>query len=358
MKDLVTVVVPVRNREAWKIETLVESFRNGGDDPSFLIVDTGSDADFAADYAATCSRLNVQYVHLYTEGRPWNKSHALNAAARLVTTKYYVLCDLDLIIDQAPLTYILKDVQPRTLYHYPRIYDVHPRTTKQCFYFGRWVKQLITGHDVGTNFPGGFQFLETAAFTELNGYDEEIEYWGCEDADWLNRLKKSGYTQTWLPDGFVLKHQEHPQSQRGYTRPSTVPHKQNCRMSLNNLQPAKNQDWGKIVTENDRPILARMKKDTPVEVTLNQNSKIEIPLADHPHGFFKITLGDRKRHLSKIQGLGIGIISFLVPKLKNHLIQLNTNLETLYEMLPALERDFGLKDWYLEDNAEVFWLLF
>ena len=64
MKDKITVIITIRNRDAERIENQVESIRRNGADPSFHVVDYGSDAEYSASYKAVCEKLHLQYTSL------------------------------------------------------------------------------------------------------------------------------------------------------------------------------------------------------------------------------------------------------------------------------------------------------
>ena len=51
MKDKITVVISIRNRDTQRIENQVQSIRSTGAEPSFHIIDYGSDAAYAHLYA-------------------------------------------------------------------------------------------------------------------------------------------------------------------------------------------------------------------------------------------------------------------------------------------------------------------
>ena len=97
MKDKITVIITIRNREASRIESCVNSIRKGGANPTFHIVDYGSDENYAAQYKDVCQKLEIQYTHMYSEGLPWNKCRAINYGARVATTPFIVTSDVDMI---------------------------------------------------------------------------------------------------------------------------------------------------------------------------------------------------------------------------------------------------------------------
>ena len=102
MHNKITVIITIRNRDTLRIEKQIASIRSAGADPAFHIVDYGSDEFYAKQYCTLCTKFNLQYTHIYTEGLPWNKCRALNYGAKTADTPFIVTTDADMLYESNP----------------------------------------------------------------------------------------------------------------------------------------------------------------------------------------------------------------------------------------------------------------
>lgn len=349
MHNKITVIITVRNRDTVRIENQVASIRKNGANPLFHIVDYGSDEVFAKQYSALCTKLNLQYTHIYAEGLPWNKCRALNYGAKTANTPFVVTSDADMLYQANPFQYCLDNYKDKTMYHIETYWL--PKS-------GDKTKSIYAGH--GNS--GGFQFIAKSAFEEIGGYDERMVYWGVEDLDFPDRLKKVGYTQVWLPETFKLYHQWHPVSEANCRRPQTAAVNTLKYAWENQLNPVITQDRGKTLTEKDRPILKELRNKKPKIIEL-QNSELsswetaDFILNMRKAGFIKIILGNRINNnlFMRIKNAA-KIVLKPVSAFTAMSSTVNTNFDILYELLPLLQH-YGLKDYYIESDLSSVFLL-
>jgi|GEM_PF-1583553 len=357
MHDKITVIITIRNRDTLRIEKQINSIRSAGATPVFHIVDYGSDEFYTKQYSDLCTKHNLQYTHIYAEGLPWNKCRALNYGAKIAKTPFIVTTDADMLYESNPFQYCLDNYQDKAMYHM-ETYWLPKNGDKR--------KSIYAGH--GNS--GGFQFIDRRAFDEIGGYDERMLYWGLEDLDFPDRLKKIGYTQLWLPDTFKLYHQWHPVSEANCKRPQTATiNTLKCAWE-NQLNPVINQDWGKTLTEKDRPILAELKKITSTNTDtaccmnlaasiLNDWQAADIVLNTRHKGLVKIVLGPRlkKRPLDCLRNpMKVMLKPFTALTGNTVISNINGNFDILYEMLPLL-LDNGLLDYYIANDLSYAYLL-
>jgi hypothetical protein len=352
MKEKVTVIAVIRNRDPERIVNLATSIREHGADPSFLLVDYGSSEPLSQSYSEISARLGIRYERISSEGLPWNKCHAINCGVRLAKTEYIVTTDIDMLYVSDPIRYCLDHYSGKTSYHiYAHWLPKSGRADKAKF--------------AGPGSPGGFQFVPASAFHEAGGYDESLKYWGQEDLDWPTRLRELGYGQEWLPEPHKMYHVWHESSERGYLRPATANYDTMNACLRNQFEPVLRQDWGRAWQESDRPILGIMKRENPLRMAFeaNQFSKygeIKAALDSRERGrFIKLDLGSRtiRRYLSRLAGpmyklmRPVAALTGLSCSLR-----LNSNFDYLYAALPLfLER--GLSDYYIAPDLSSVYLL-
>lgn len=350
MKDKITVIITIRNREAWRINKQVNSIRNAGAFPSFHVVDYGSDEEFAKQYKDLCQNLGLQYTHMYSEGLPWNKCRAINYGVRTAQTPFIVTSDVDMIYEGNPFQWCLDNYSDKCMYHI-ETYWLPKDSNKQ--------KSQYAGH--GNS--GGFQFITKSAFEELGGYDERFEYWGQEDLDWPERLKKCGYTQIWLPMEYKIYHQYHAPSENGYLRPITVNYASKVFLYQNRQNPVKSQNWGRPLEEKDRQIFRYMKDNKPFIFQIPydgiEQKLDEIINLSREYRFIQINLQPRirERKLQKVRPFIEHIFTKPFHKFGINCEQeINRNFDMLYALLNVF-MNTGLIDYYISSNLQYVYFL-
>lgn len=351
MKDLVTLIIPIRDRDAWRIEKLVTSLRSHGADPRVIVVDYGSSSQYAKEYQTVAFRLGLEYERMETGGWPWNKCHAINRGVRLAESKYVCTVDVDIFFTSNPLEYCLEYAGDKKMFH------IEP------FWLGKngdWEKAVFMGRGA----PGVFQFIPRCAFDEAGGYDERIVYWGLEDLDWPRRLKELGYEQVWLPEKYKIYHQWHRVSESGNLRPITASYNTMRYCIENRLHPVILQEWGRGIGVFDRPILKLMSSDTPDVVRIGKNALMHYGNLDIVLGtkdkekFVKLELGPRlvRRPLSCFSNVFKTILRPVTALASLDCDEkANRNFDYFYAMLPVLLANGDLADYFIsKDMSEVF----
>ena len=353
MNKLITVITAIRNREAWRIRTMVESIRSTGANPSFHIIDYGSSKEYADEYESLCKELKIKYTHMYSEGLPWNKPRAMNFGARFANTPYIVTSDVDMIYDGNAFQWCLDNHKKKSIYHIETFWlPENGDKTKSKF--------------AGTGNCGGFCFSSKEAFEEIGGYDERYIYWGIEDLDWPNRLKSIGYKQVWLPSEYKIYHQWHKPSETSNLRPASASYNSVSYLYQNTFTPKIiNYHWGKKLEKKDRPILKKIESDNPALFTLSDYGIDSVIAANdiktflNKNKFIKIDLHDRniKRPLSNIKKTVKKILHPFAALAGLRLVDaVNFNFDFIYEVILLLEKSI-IKDYYISPDCRFIYLL-
>ena len=335
-----------RNRESWRIEDQVNSVRNNGENPSFLLVDYGSAKEFSDEYVAVCDKLEIEYFKVFSDGLPWSRTHALNCGVKKAQTPFVIASDIDMVYEGKPFTWCLDNVTERDFIQFNAYWIPRNKNRK---------KSKSAGHG-----SQGIQFILKSAYEDIGGYDEGIKFWGSEDIDWSSRLKKAGYTQIWMPENYKTYHQWHPkENAANWKRPVTATQNTLKRLYENTFEPKINQEWGNPILKEDRPILEKLETEKPVEVVfkadeINYFGAAEKIINTQKNGFVKLMLGSRIKSLS-VKILKEVVKSVLKPS-STYQPRLNTNFDSLYELLPLL-KEHGLRDYFIEDDFSAVYLL-
>ena len=355
LQDENTIIFTIRDRDAERIKSLVESARNNGISSPFLLVDYGSQNSSSVIYEKICKELNIGYVKTHTEGLPWSRARALNTGIRTAKTKYVTTTDVDMLFASNPyeeIENLLKQNSGKTVYYamsywLPKNGD---REKAKC---------------AGVSAKGGFQFLEKALAEEMGGYDERIKYWGMEDLDWGNRLQNHNVALVWLSDRNRIFHKWHPNAETGFLRPYTAEYDSMHSFCENNFNPVLDQDFGKILTQEERPIIKYLEKEKPFIRQFNSNELecflvLDEILKTKEHPFVKLCLSPRiKKGMLNIKPSFLKKLSkpFRFLTGTELLPIVNKNFEFLYSsFLPVLEKA-NLHDYYITQDLESVYLL-
>ena len=217
----------------------------------------------------------------------------------------------------------------------------------------------------GVSAKGGFQFLEKALAEEMGGYDERIKYWGMEALEWGNRLQNHNVALVWLSDRNRIFHKWHPNAETGFLRPYTAEYDSMHSFCENNFNPVLDQDFGKILTQEERPIIKYLEKEKPFIRQFNSNELecflvLDEILKTKEHPFVKLCLSPRiKKGMLNIKPSFLKKLSkpFRFLTGTELLPIVNKNFEFLYSsFLPVLEKA-NLHDYYITQDLESVYLL-
>ena len=74
----------------------------------------------------------------------------------------------------------------------------------------------------GESACGGFLCIRNSTFSAIGYYDPKIKYWGMEDIDLVQRLKRTGNEPCRLPEEYKMFPRWHPNAESGFLRPDTA----------------------------------------------------------------------------------------------------------------------------------------
>lgn len=351
MKNQITVIITIRNREASRIENQVNSIRKYGANPTIHVVDYGSDEKYRKQYEEICSKLEIQYTHMYAEGLPWNKCQAINYGAKIASTPFIVTSDVDMLYTSNPFQWCLDNFEEKTIF------------TNKAIWLNK--KNKIPRNYKYTLTPGGFVFQPRNVFFELNGLDEKIRYWGPEDVDWIQRLNSIGYKQIWIPDEYAMHHVWHPTLSSKYSKPFVAEYISNQLYFQNCYKAKVSQDFGNQITLEMRPILKYIQKESFESLTFDTgvfaktDFILKLKSLSDKKGCYKINLQPRlkKRPLDNFRNIIPFILKPLVALTGNKIeFNENRNIDFLYMYLSVLISN-GLKDYYIENDFSKIYLL-
>jgi len=345
-----TVVIPFRNREP---ERVVNAWRSVKAHTSLackcIVSDLGSRPEILA--ALKTAALEEDFLLLENQGQglPFNKARAVNIGAKAAETELVCVLDADMRLFDGVLDYIAGKIKVDEVYYlenrWPNTAKADPKRSRIALSYGV------------------FQVLHRVWFERLCGFNEAIEFWGDEDNDWARRLRDHGVKQIILgAKDFYMTHVWHVSENQPSHRPKTAEW-HTLELELRSaLTGMGTQGWGKQISFEDRPILAKMKQPKTAHV-------IDLtgwPLVDHfvevdklvrEHGFVHFRFGPRirTRKLSRFNRIQSLVAPLLDPFSLEVEPVVNGNLET-FLVACKVWKDI-LKDRYLSDDFSEAWIL-
>ena len=239
----VSVVVPFRDRDVARIWNLVNSIRSQhSSSPEIIVSDYGSLPEFRDSLEALRADLDIKVVRSETAGYPWSRAHSINNGVRAATHDHIAVVDADMVFMDPVLDHCV---------------GIASRD-KVIFCESIWPQSPTQHYNRGLRFrsSGVFQFIERRWFFELEGFDEAIEFWGGEDNDWTRRLSIAGAHMVWLQgDTHRIVHTWHESDNTVFARPISAVWGTLRREILNTQEGLNNPDWGRCVTNEERPLL-------------------------------------------------------------------------------------------------------
>lgn len=254
MKPLISIIIPYRNRETERIRRCLDSLENQtSKEFEVVFLDYGSDYNYVEKIKPLVDGYSfVNYVYNNTKGWFWNRSHCLNSGIKIANSEFIMTTDADMIFESHFVETAIKYL------------DKNTAIFSECYYAPKGIVDL---DELNNNLHkcdasgkvqfGGCQILSKEKLEEVGGFDEYFRIWGVEDIDIHSRLMKTGIDICWIPiDEVKIFHQWHPivSSSNKVLMPSNWYEKM-WSYYENNKKLKRNNEWGKIYTEDERPVL-------------------------------------------------------------------------------------------------------
>ena len=201
----ITVLYAYRNRELDRIKRSLDSLKlQLLQNFEVVFIDYGSKRQMASEVKSLIGNYDfVTYEYLYTELQPWNKSKALNYAIKNLNSEYFFTADIDMIFHPEFTSILQKKCSPNKATYFQVGYLSEEESKKELFFEDYTIKFCSNEEATGmTLFPVNI-------IKKSRGYDEFFHFWGSEDTEIHNRLKKKGFEVEYYNDKIVLLHQWH-----------------------------------------------------------------------------------------------------------------------------------------------------
>ncbi|MBS3076646.1 glycosyltransferase family 2 protein [Candidatus Pacearchaeota archaeon] len=224
----ISVIIPVRNRKENLYGAVKSLLKQSFDKKDFeiVVVDYGG-SDDSRKMLENFRDERIRYIYVDERGI-WNLPRARNIGIRRAMGRLIICMDGDIILSKDVLEKVYDDFDKRkesVLYQIPR-----KEITKE---------KKIKSHLPGP-FPGCFQGSDRKNWFKVRGFDERMTGYGYEDGDLVNRMKRIGVKQYWMPSTLKMYHQYHEESFGAETYVNMI------KSLLNFSYKANDENWGSL----------------------------------------------------------------------------------------------------------------
>ena len=351
MNNSATIIYPFRNRDVKRIrKSMLSLLEKNTSIENVLIIDYGSSCEYQEKLKDLIGDLPATLIRTETEGFFWNKSNALNLGIKNTRTKYAVAIDIDIVFNSGCIDHCIEVYSPESAIF-------------QYYWFlppnGDYAKSVCGGQDN----CGGFMFMPTEDIIKLGGWDENYDFWGLEDKDWMNRLRCCGYDIHWLDDSkYRGYHIWHPStSDKTMYESEAMRLRKNYTYMKNSVFPCISFNPN-CLSRKDRPILDLLKKKDIKILDYSrgciETSAFKIVSELRENGVIRIDIGlpfehrklERLSFISQFLSRFIESTGFKLKKIENG------NLGYIIQLLEILKNGI-IKDYYITENMDSIFLL-
>ncbi len=218
--DDTTVVMAVRNRGDYRLTNALHSLRDQRYDRGRihpLVVDYGSEPDQAREIRRRAETGGAAYLAV-TGRAGWNKSHCLNLGFKIVTTKFLMSTDVDVLLAENYIATVVDELRARPLsVCYSQCLDLPESCTPALERAAAEglpldldaLRRQATPRSAGGCTPG-VNASYALFYQWIRGYDECYFGWGSEDNDLTKRFRYLGLAITTVRETTYYLHQWHP----------------------------------------------------------------------------------------------------------------------------------------------------
>jgi glycosyltransferase involved in cell wall biosynthesis len=203
MKNMISFIIPVRDRDNIRIQNCVDSLISEITE-EIIIVDYGSKEPIKDIKNARIIR--------YDKNEIWNKPHAINIGIKVAKSEYISSVDCDMIVSPDFIGEARKHLNGNEFIYSINVKRVNwadvskdfDEMLKKSF---PWSADANGRHSIVHNANGGIQIYPKKWISDIGGTDESLVYWGGMDNDVFERAILSGLVVINLNKPIL--HQEH-----------------------------------------------------------------------------------------------------------------------------------------------------
>lgn len=253
----ITILYTYRNRELSRIIRSLDSLKQQLlQNFEVIFIDYGSKKELAIEVKTVIAQYGfATYEYLYTESQPWNKSKAINYVIRNLNSEYCFIADIDIIFHPEFTSILQEKISPNKATYF-RVGYLSEEESKKELFFDKYNIKFYSNEEAT-----GMTLFPVDVLKNIRGYDEFFHFWGSEDTDVHNRLKKLGFEVEYYKDKIVLLHQWHRNYRNRETKKLNKELQLKGIVEINSIYLLKNSErkernntsneWGRVLSKEE-----------------------------------------------------------------------------------------------------------
>lgn len=202
---MITIVFANRNRDFKRIIHSMESLsKQTSQNFKVNFVDYGSDPEYVEELKPILAKYHfVTFFELKVSHLLWNKSKALNYGILKARTSYIFIADVDLIFNPDTVDHLESRIDPDSFCLFEMNYlgkSQSARLDKNMSFDSLRIERKGK--------VNGMILVSRESCIQINGFDEFFHFYGAEDVDFFNRLKRLGLKKNYCGEA-LFYHQWH-----------------------------------------------------------------------------------------------------------------------------------------------------
>ncbi|SHG92974.1 glycosyltransferase family 2 protein [Flavobacterium defluvii] len=255
---MITILYAYRNRDLKRIKKSLDSLASQNKQNFRVVfIDYGSEQSIAGQIKSLTEEYSfIQYCYLNTCYQPWNKSKAFNYVLKNIDSEYCFTADVDMIFHPEFTTVLEKECNLDKATYFQVGFLAEEENDKNVDSFNDYQIKFLSNEEAT-----GMTLFPVQKLKMIRGYDEFFHFWGAEDTEIHNRLKKTGCELFFYDLQVLMLHQWH----KNYRNRETLHLNRELQLSLtveiNHRHLMHNYEsdnatinsevWGEVISESE-----------------------------------------------------------------------------------------------------------
>lgn len=254
----ITILYAYRNREISRVKRSLDSLAwQVKQNFNVIFIDYGSKKEIASEIKELIKHFSFcNYHYVFSELQPWNKSKAFNYVLKNLDSEYCFTADIDMIFHPEFTSVLEKKCNADQATYFQVGYMSNEQNNKEAVDYHNYKISFLSSKEAT-----GMTLFPVQRLKVVEGFDEFFHFWGAEDTEIHNRIKKNGCELVFYDQEVLMLHQWH----KNYRSRETlhlntelqlsgvveINHRHLIYNSENKIKNVNSENWGEIISESE-----------------------------------------------------------------------------------------------------------